>query len=61
MQNEETRTRLVKATIAFMEDTPLRPDAYERHLLNLFSKGELTISQVLKLLDTRIGKPQYLP
>jgi hypothetical protein len=51
MQNQEKRARAVKATIAFLENTSLAPDAYERELLNHFIAGELTIAQVLERLE----------
>jgi hypothetical protein len=53
MQNLPQRTRLVKASIAFLEGTSLAPDAYERYLLERFIAGELTIDQVLEILATQ--------
>lgn len=53
MQNHEKRARIVKATIAFLETTTLAADAYERDLLNRFIEGELTISQVLTMLEAQ--------
>lgn len=50
MENQEKRDRLVRATISFLEDTTLTPGAYERHLLDRFITGELTIYQVLEIL-----------
>lgn len=61
MQNPERRARAVKATIAFLENTSLAPDAYERHLLQRFIAGELTITQVLELLEKReVAAPSAL-
>jgi hypothetical protein len=42
---------MVKATLAFLENTSLAADAYERRLLNRFIEGGLTIAEVLELLE----------
>lgn len=51
MQDRKKRQRLVSATIAFLQDTALAPQGAERHLLNLFIDGSLTINQVLAELE----------
>lgn len=58
MQNPENRARVVEATLAFLEGTPLAAPPHERQLLNQFIAGELTIAQVVELLETRTQGPQ---
>lgn len=56
MQDVPQRERLVKSVSAFLADTPLAPDAYERQLLVRFVAGELTIYRVLEMLAEREAK-----
>jgi hypothetical protein len=48
---EAARRRAVAAAIALTANTPLAPKRYERQLLARFQTGELTIDEVLALLD----------
>jgi hypothetical protein len=48
---EAARRRAVAAAIALTANTPLAPKRYERQLLARFQMGELTIDEVLALLD----------
>jgi hypothetical protein len=48
---EAARRRAVAAAIALTANTPLAPNRYERQLLARFQAGELTIDEVITLLD----------
>ncbi|MDF7815852.1 BLUF domain-containing protein [Hymenobacter sp. YC55] len=50
--NEAVRRRAVASIIRFTAGTPLAPPRYERQLLARYQVGELSIDQVLALLDT---------
>jgi hypothetical protein len=58
--NEEARRRAVAAMIRLTMNTPLAPPRYERQLLARFQVGELTIDQVLALLETSTYHVFYL-
>jgi hypothetical protein len=45
------RRRAIALGVALTADTPLAPGRYERQLLNRYADGELTLDQVLALLD----------
>ncbi len=57
MQSQQQRARIVAAFIAFLDDTPLSASAYERQLLNQFVAEELTLAQVLELLEAHAAPP----
>lgn len=48
---EAARRRAVTAAIALTANTPLAPKRYERQLLARYQTGELTIDEVIALLD----------
>ena len=48
---EAVRRRAVAFAIALTIDTPLAPKRYERHLLDRYQRGELSIEDVSGLLD----------
>jgi hypothetical protein len=50
-QQEAVRRRAVAAAVALTANTPLAPKRYERQLLARYQTGELTIDDVLALLD----------
>jgi hypothetical protein len=50
-QQEAERRRLVAAAVALTANTPLAPKRYERQLLARYQTGELTIDDVLALLE----------
>ena len=49
--SEAQRRRAVAAAVALTADTPLAPKRYERQLLARYQTGELTIDEVLALLE----------
>ena len=49
--SEAARRRAVAAAVALTANTPLAPKRYERQLLARYQTGELTIDEVLDLLD----------
>lgn len=51
---EVVRRRAVAAAIALTVNTPLAPKRYERQLLDRYQVGELSIDQVLDLLETSV-------
>ena len=48
---EAQRRRAVAAAVALTMDTPLAPKRYERQLLARYQTGELTIDEVIALLE----------
>jgi hypothetical protein len=50
---EQDRQRLVNFALGLTQNTDLSPTPYERHLLNLFVQGHLTIDHVLACLETQ--------
>ncbi|UOQ69364.1 BLUF domain-containing protein [Hymenobacter volaticus] len=52
--DEALRRRAVAAAIALTVNTPLAPKRYERQLLARYQAGELTIDQVLELLEASV-------
>jgi hypothetical protein len=57
--DEAARRKAVTLAVALTADTPLAPKRYERELLARFQAGEVTIDQVLKLLDESIYQVLY--
>ena len=51
LDTEDARRRAVAWAIAVTADTPLAPKRYERHLLDRYQRGELTLDEVSVLLD----------
>ena len=49
---EAQRRRLVAAAVGLTANTPLAPKRYERQLLARYQTGDLTIEEVIDLLDT---------
>ncbi len=45
--------------VALTADTPLAPQRYERRLLARYQRGELTIDQVIELLDASVYQILY--
>lgn len=45
------RTRVVNATIDFVQGTQLEPQPYEQSLLRLYVEGHLTIEEVIQHLE----------
>jgi hypothetical protein len=56
---EVQRRRAVAATVAFTVNTPLAPKRYERQLLARYQAGELSIDEVLALLDSSLYHVLY--
>jgi hypothetical protein len=53
------RRRAVALAVALTANTPLAPKRYERALLGRYQAGELTIDEVIALLDTSIYHVLY--
>jgi hypothetical protein len=51
-QQEAVRRRAVAVAVALKANTPLAPKRYEKQLLARYQAGELTIDEVLALLDS---------
>jgi hypothetical protein len=56
MKQEEYRRRLVQATLQFTQGTTLAAGAYECQLLEQFVTGQLTIEEVVALLEAPAGR-----
>jgi len=52
LNSEQSRRQVVKLALALTENTPLSPKDYERMLLEQFVRGEMTIEQVIDLLES---------
>ncbi|UOQ69389.1 BLUF domain-containing protein [Hymenobacter volaticus] len=59
LPNEAARRRAVAAFIRFTTNTTLAPPRYERELLARYQTGELTIDEVLVLLETSVYHVLY--
>lgn len=57
--SDEERRRAVAWAVAVTANTPLAPKRYESQLLDRYQRGELTIEQVLHLLDTSVYQVLY--
>ena len=57
--SDEERRRAVAWAVAVTANTPLAPKRYERQLLDRYQRGELTIEQVIHLLDTSVYQVLY--
>lgn len=49
--SQAERSRIVARAVAVTANTALAPQRYERQLLDRYQRGELTINQVISLLD----------
>ena len=61
MQQEDFRRRLVQTALRLTEDTPLAAGAYERQLLEQFVLGQLTIEEVVALVEAATPEPSSPP
>ncbi len=51
MENQQTRSRAVTWALEITENTSLAPSPYERHLLDEYVRGTLSIDEVIELLE----------
>jgi hypothetical protein len=51
LSTEQSRQRIVRATLDFVSGTALYPSRYEQFLLVQFVRGNLTIDQVVQRVD----------
>ncbi|GAB3635136.1 hypothetical protein GCM10027422_07260 [Hymenobacter arcticus] len=58
-ESEEQRRRAVTAAVALTANTPQAPQRYERQLLDRYQRGEITIEQVISLLNASIYQVLY--
>ncbi len=59
LSTEAERRRAVAYVIALTADTPLAPQRYERQLMARYQRGELTVDQVIELLNVSIYQVLY--
>ena len=59
LTTETQRRRAVDWAVALTADTRLAPQRYERHLLARYQQGDLTIDQVIELLDASVYQVLY--
>ncbi len=59
LTTETQRRRAVAWAVAMTADTRLAPQHYERQLLARYQQGDLTIDQVIELLDTSVYQVLY--
>ena len=57
MQQESFRRRLVQTALRLTEDTPMAAGAYERQLLEQFVLGQLSIEEVVALVESATAAP----
>jgi len=64
MQQENYRRQLVQTALRLTDDTAMAASAYERQLLEQFVLGQLTIEEVVVLVEAAApapaGPPQLL-
>ena len=58
MQDSAYRRRLVAAALALTQGTTLAAGPYEQQLLTQFVQGQLTIEEVLALLEAPPAEPE---
>lgn len=58
-ESEEKRRRAIAAAVALTANTPQAPQRYERQLLARYQRGEITIEQVIHLLDVSVYQVLY--
>jgi hypothetical protein len=51
MKNEQERREVVAAALSWTKTTTITPSDYEKHLLQQYIQGALTIDQVIELLE----------
>lgn len=51
MKNEQERREIVAAAISWTKTTSITPSLYEKHLLQQYVEGALSIDQVIELLE----------
>jgi hypothetical protein len=51
MQLEEKRAKLIKGAVSFTEETAIVASSYEQQLLDKYIIGELSIDEVVALLE----------
>lgn len=59
LTTETQRRRAVDWAVAITANTRLAPQRYERQLLARYQQGDLTIDQVIELLDTSVYQVLY--
>ncbi|TDN40134.1 BLUF domain-containing protein [Hymenobacter sp. UV11] len=57
--SQTERSRIVARAVAVTANTALAPQRYERQLLDRYQRGELTIDQVISLLDASTYQVLY--
>jgi hypothetical protein len=57
MKNEQERREVVAAALSWTKTTAITPSDYEKHLLQQYIQGTLTIDQVIELLEECNEKP----
>ena len=57
--SQAERSRIVARAVAVTANTALAPQRYERQLLDRYQRGELTIDQVISLLNTSTYQVLY--
>ncbi|TFZ64952.1 hypothetical protein E4631_18395 [Hymenobacter sp. UV11] len=51
LATEQTRQRLVSAIISFTNGTPFSLEPHQQHVLDRFTRGRLTIDEVVYYLE----------
>lgn len=59
LTTEAERRRAVAYVVALTANTPMAPERYERHLMKRYERGEITIDQMLELLDASTYRVLY--
>ncbi len=59
LPSEAQRRRAIDWAISLTTDTPLEPEHYERHLLEQYAQGALTLDEVLTLLAQQVRHILY--
>ena len=61
MEQENYRRRLVQTALLLTQGTPLAAGAYEQQLLEQFVMGQLSIEEVVALLEAAPPEPAGWP
>lgn len=61
MQQENYRRQLVQTALRLTEDTAMAAGPYERQLLEQFVRGQLTIEEVVALVEAATPAPPGPP
>jgi hypothetical protein len=51
---EQSRQRLVNAIISYSGNPSLFPEPYQRQLLDLFTRGRMTIDELVYYLESKV-------